>query len=127
MTSKRNSLIGKFVYFDAKKIEGLHQRQYLRGHTRMFGNGTTRRLWHVSYELHYKIDGEEVYDKDGKLIPNKVIENFKPDGWLLLGSELGQIVNAHFSAAVEELEAELTRQGKEGEVVAIPVKITVRG
>ncbi len=119
MSSKRNALIGKSIHFDALKIEGKQAKEYCRGDTRIFGTGTTRRLWHVIIEVHYTVDGEE-----GTHIERT---SFKPDGKLLLGSELGGIVNADYTATVERVQAELAARGKEGEVVAIPVKITVRG
>jgi hypothetical protein len=128
MSSGRNSLIGKSITFDAMKIEGKQPREYCRGDTRIFGTGTTRRLWHVIIEVNCSIDGEEQRDENGKIKPNIIDRtSFKPDGKLLLGSELGAIVNANYTATVEQIESDLAAQGKTGEVLSIPVKITVRG
>lgn len=116
---KKNSLIGLSVHYDALGTEGKDPKAYCKGNTRIFGTGSVRRLWHVAVEVHYTIDGDDtVYIEKSSFIPQ---------GRLLLGSELGVLVNADYTATVERVQAELTAQGKTGEVVAVPVKITVRG
>jgi hypothetical protein len=116
---KKNSLIGLFVHYDALKCEGQDPKTYCKGNTRIFGTGSVRRLWHVSVEVHYTIDGEE-----GTHIEKS---SFIPSGRMLLGSELGLLVNADYTATVNRVVEELTAKGKAAEVVAVPVKITVRG
>lgn len=119
MGSKKNALIGLSVHYDALGTDGKDPKAYCKGNTRIFGTGSVRRLWHVATEVHYKIDGDDtVYIEKSSFIPQ---------GRLLLGSELGVLVNADYTATVERVQAELAAQGKEGEVVAVPVKITVRG